>query len=45
MTDDPFQRFKAAQREAWAAFAPVVTFNTPAAARLVKFAEVAAFFC
>lgn len=37
---DPFEKFKAAQREAWAAFAPVEIFTTPAAAKLVKFAQV-----
>ena len=37
---DPFARFKAAQREAWASFVPVETTTTPPAAKLVKFAEV-----
>jgi SAM-dependent methyltransferase len=40
--DDPFARFKAAQREAWAVFAPVEIFTARPAAKLVKFAEVAA---
>jgi len=39
---DPFEKFKAAQREAWSSFAPVEIITTPPAARLVKFAEVAA---
>ena len=39
---DPFDKFKAAQREAWSSFAPVEINTTPPAARLVKFAEVAA---
>lgn len=38
---DPFAKFKAAQREAWASFAPVEIFTTPPAAKLVKFAQVA----
>lgn len=38
---DPFATFKAAQREAWAVFAPVEIFTTPPAAKLVKFAQVA----
>lgn len=39
---DPFAGFKAMQREAWAVFAPVEIFTTPAAAKLVKFARVGA---
>jgi SAM-dependent methyltransferase len=39
---DPFAKFKAAQREAWASFAPVEIISTMPAAKLVKFAEVAA---
>jgi SAM-dependent methyltransferase len=38
---DPFAKFKAVQREAWAVFAPVEIFTTPPAAKLVKFAHVA----
>jgi len=38
---DPFAKFKAAQRETWATFAPAAIFNTIAAAKLVKFAHVA----
>jgi SAM-dependent methyltransferase len=38
---DPFANFKAAQREAWAVFAPVEIFTTVPAAKLVKFAQVA----
>lgn len=38
---DPFATFKAAQREAWAAFAPVEVFTAAPAAKLVKFAQVA----
>jgi SAM-dependent methyltransferase len=37
---DPFARFKAAQREAWASFVPVEIMTTPPAAALVKFAQV-----
>jgi len=37
---DPFAKFKAAQREAWSAFAPVEIFTTMPAAKLVKFAQV-----
>lgn len=39
---DPFAGFKAAQREAWAAFAPVEINTIMPAAKLVKFAQVAA---
>lgn len=39
---DPFAAFKAAQREAWPAFAPVEVLTTIPAAKLVKFAQVAA---
>jgi SAM-dependent methyltransferase len=38
---DPFGKFKAAQREAWAVFAPVEISTTVPAATLVKFAQVA----
>ncbi len=37
---DPFARFKAAQREAWALFAPLATFTTIPAAHLVKLAGI-----
>jgi SAM-dependent methyltransferase len=37
---DPFAKFKAAQREAWAVFAPVEISTTIPAAKLVKFAQV-----
>ena len=37
---DPFAKFKAAQREGWASFAPVELMTTPPAAKLVKFAHV-----
>lgn len=40
-SDDPFAKFKALQREAWAVFAPVELFTTLPAAKLVKFAQVA----
>ncbi len=40
--NDPFVKFKNAQREAWALFAPLATFTTPAAAQLVEFAQVKA---
>ncbi len=41
MTDsDPFKEFKSQQREGWALFAPLATFTTPPAARLVEFAGV-----
>lgn len=39
---DPFAAFKAAQREAWAVFAPVEITTTIPAAKLVKFAEAGA---
>jgi SAM-dependent methyltransferase len=38
---DPFAKFKAAQSETWASFAPAAIFNTIAAAKLAKFAQVA----
>src|SRR5271169_3074411 len=41
-TDDPFEKFKSFQREAWSSFVPVEIMTTPPAARLVKFAEVKA---
>jgi SAM-dependent methyltransferase len=37
---DPFAKFKAAQREAWAAFLPVEVITTIPAAKLVNFAQV-----
>jgi SAM-dependent methyltransferase len=39
---DPFAKFKAAQREAWASFLPVEVITTIPAAKLVKFAQVVA---
>ena len=41
-TDDPFEKFKLMQREAWSSFVPVEIMTTPPAAKLVKFAEVKA---
>lgn len=41
MSQDPFQQFKAMQREGWALFSPLAMFTTPPAAALVEFAEVA----
>ena len=40
MATDPFALFKAAQREAWGLFSPLVAFTTPAAASLVEFAGI-----
>ena len=40
MTSDPFQAFKAAQRENWKTFAPLAMATTPSAAKLVHFAGV-----
>jgi len=37
---DPFEKFKAAQREGWSSFVPVEAWTTPPAAKLVKFAQV-----
>ena len=37
---DPFAQFKEAQKQGWAFFAPLETFTTPAAARLVRHAGV-----
>ena len=39
-TTDPFAKFKAAQREAWAVFVPVEISTTIPASELVKFAQV-----
>src|SRR5579863_10280804 len=41
-TADPFEKFKAAQREGWSSFVPVEIMTTPPAAKLVKFAQIAA---
>jgi len=41
MAEDPFAGFKLRQRELWSGFAPMATFTTPVAARLVRFAGVA----
>src|SRR2546421_513260 len=38
MTSDPFEAFKASQREVWKSFAPLAQSTTPSAARLVHFA-------
>src|SRR5437667_12879217 len=40
MTSDPFQAFKAMQRENWKTFAPLAMTTTPSAAELVHFAGV-----
>lgn len=40
MTSDPFETFKATQREVWKSFAPLAQLTTPTAARLVRFAGV-----
>jgi SAM-dependent methyltransferase len=40
-TADPFANFKAAQRDAWGAFAAWENFTAHSAAKLVKFAQVA----
>src|SRR5437879_6981098 len=40
MTSDPFQAFKASQRENWKTFAPLAMTTTPSAAKLVHFAGV-----
>lgn len=42
MSQDPFQQFKAMQREGWALFSPLAMYTTPPAAALVEFAGVAA---
>lgn len=39
---DPFEKFKAMQREGWAYFAPLETFTTLAAPRLLRHARVTA---
>lgn len=40
MSDDPIAKFKEAQRQGWKHFAPLEALTTPAAARLVKWANV-----
>ena len=40
MTSDPFEAFKASQRQVWKSFAPLAQATTPSAARLVHFAGV-----
>jgi SAM-dependent methyltransferase len=42
MSADPIAKFKEAQRQGWAHFAPLESFTTPPAARLVKFSGVRA---
>jgi SAM-dependent methyltransferase len=42
MSEDAIAKFKAAQRQGWKHFAPLEAVTTPAAARLVKFANVRA---
>jgi SAM-dependent methyltransferase len=42
MSDDPIAKFKAAQKEGWAYFAPLESLTTPSAARLVNFAGIRA---
>src|SRR5437016_7914505 len=42
MSDDAIAKFKEAQRQGWKHFAPLEGLTTPAAARLVKWANVRA---
>ena len=42
MSEDAIAKFKEAQRQGWKHFAPLEALTTPAAARLVKFANVRA---
>src|SRR5207302_6195359 len=42
MSDDPIAKFKEAQRQGWKHFAPLEGLTTPAAARLVKWANIRA---
>ena len=42
MSEDAIAKFKDAQRQGWKHFAPLEALTTPAAARLVKFANVRA---
>ena len=39
-TTDPFVKFKEMQRQSWTRFAPLATFTTPPAAKLVKHARI-----
>lgn len=39
-TQDPYAEFKSIQRQSWSLFAPIETYTTPAAAKLVNFAKV-----
>src|SRR6266404_3326766 len=40
MSIDPIAKFKEAQKQGWAHFAPLEPVTTPTAARLVKFAGI-----
>jgi SAM-dependent methyltransferase len=40
MSEDPIAKFKEAQKQGWAYFAPLESLTTPSAARLLKFAGV-----
>src|SRR3954463_1245257 len=40
MSEDAITKFKEAQRQGWKHFAPLEALTTPAAARLVKFANI-----
>src|SRR5438132_3824813 len=40
MSTDPIAKFKEAQKQGWAHFAPLEALTTPTAARLVKFAGI-----
>ena len=39
-TNDKFSQFKATQKEGWSHFAPLESLTTPAAAKIVQFAEI-----
>lgn len=41
MQNDPFEKFKSVQREAWSLFTPLEVLTTPPAAHLVSFAKIA----
>lgn len=39
-SNDPFARFKEAQRQGWGLFAPIATYTTMPAAELVRYADI-----
>jgi hypothetical protein len=44
IADEGLARFKEAQRQSWAHFAPLEVQTTPAAAQLIRHAKVRAYY-